>query len=192
MKYADKLNLLTVYTVAKLYGLTDVDLTPLARLGSGSACRSLDGGFVHWKMGSLPTGKDSVAVQLADADHWPQMRVLIVVVTELQKKVASSYGMSVTVRTSELYRYRITECIGRRVKEMKEAIADKDFERFATVTMQDSNQFHACCMDSYPPIKYMNDVSHKIVNLVHGYNDFKRSTKVGALLLELGSYQECI
>lgn len=167
-----------MYTLATLYGVADADLTPFARLGSGSACRSLDGGFVHWQMGELPNGEDSVAVQLADADHWPEVRVLIVVVNEHQKKTSSTLGMGVTVNTSELYKYRIEHCVPDRVNAMKTAIASKDFQSFARATMMDSNQFHACCMDSYPPIRYMNDVSHKIVDLVHFYNQHHRTTKV--------------
>lgn len=36
--------------------------------------------------------------------------------------------------------------------------------------MQDSNQFHAICLDTYPPIFYMNDISKIIINLVHVIN----------------------
>lgn len=171
--------------MAELYGIQNtVDLTALARQGSGSACRSLHGGFVQWKQGTAANGEDSVAVQLATENHWPEMRVLVVVVTDVQKKVSSSHGMATTVKTSELYKHRVTECVAKRVDEMKAAIADKDFERFAKATMIDSNQFHAVCLDSYPPIKYMNDVSHKIANLVHVYNTFKKSTKVPTLQMD--------
>ena len=39
--------------------------------------------------------------------------------------------------------------------------------------MRDSNNMHAVCLNSYPPIKYMNDTSHDIVNLVHEYNELQ-------------------
>lgn len=42
--------------------------------------------------------------------------------------------------------------------------------------LQDSNQFHAVCMDTHPPISYMTDISHKIVRMVHAVNShFKRN-----------------
>ncbi len=49
--------------------LGERELSRLARRGSGSACRSIPGGFVEWQMG---TGDgDSFAFSIAPADHWP-------------------------------------------------------------------------------------------------------------------------
>lgn len=51
-----------------------------------------------------------------------------------------------------------------------QAIKNRDFETFARITMQDSNQFHAVALDTYPPCVYMNDVSHSIASLIHTIN----------------------
>lgn len=72
---------LTAYTLARVYGV-ESDLSEVARRGSGSACRSLYGGFVEWQMGERADGKDSVARQVAPESHWPELRVLILVVSE--------------------------------------------------------------------------------------------------------------
>jgi len=69
-----------VYSLAKLYGI-EGDISTIARQGSGSACRSVYGGFVEWIAGSLPDGSDSIARQIVPANHWPEMRVLILVVS---------------------------------------------------------------------------------------------------------------
>ena len=57
-----------------------------------------------------------------------------------------------------------------------QAILKKDFESFARLTMEDSNQFHAVCLDTYPPLVYMTDISHAIVDLIHEINrDYKET-----------------
>lgn len=63
--------------------------------------------------------------------------------------------------------------------EMIEAIKKKDFDAFGQLTMKDSNQFHATCLDTYPPIFYLNQVSQRIISLVHRYNAYYGQTKVG-------------
>ena len=55
---------------------------------------------------------------------------------------------------------------------MKDAIKNKDFNKFAELTMKDSNSFHSTCLDSYPPIFYINDTSKRIINLCHLINTF--------------------
>lgn len=58
-----------VFALARLYGLElaeeGYDLTVVARQGSGSACRSLMGGFVEWTAGTRGDGLDSRAVQVS-------------------------------------------------------------------------------------------------------------------------------
>lgn len=146
------------------------DISGLARVGSGSACRSVYGGFVRWYMGSDPQGTDSIAKPIAPASHWPEMRILVLVVSDSQKKVPSTAGMKRGVQTSEFLKYRAEKIFPKRVEEMHKAIIDKNFESFAELTMKDSNNMHAACLDTYPPCVYMNDVSHSIVDLVHAYN----------------------
>jgi diphosphomevalonate decarboxylase len=56
---------------------------------------------------------------------------------------------------------------------MEAAIRDKDFPTFARLTMVDSNQFHAACLDTYPPIFYLNNISQRVITLVHALNQPK-------------------
>jgi len=147
------------------------EFSMIARQGSGSACRSLFGGFVKWNMGTKADGSDSMAVQVAPASHWPDMRVLILVCGAGPKKVPSTRGMAQTVATSDLLNYRLSHVVPKRMQLMEQAILDKDFPTFGDLTMKDSNQFHAVCLDTAPPIFYMNESSKRIVNLVHAYND---------------------
>ncbi|XP_030762784.1 diphosphomevalonate decarboxylase isoform X2 [Sitophilus oryzae] len=166
-----------VYALAALYEI-DGEISDIARLGSGSACRSVYGGWVRWQKGILSSGEDSIARPIASASHWPEMRVLVLVVNDNQKKYGSTIGMNHSVETSTLIRYRSESVIPQRIEEINKAILERNFHKFAEITMKDSNQFHAICLDTYPPCIYMNDVSHAIVNLVHHYNTYKEENKV--------------
>jgi diphosphomevalonate decarboxylase len=147
------------------------ELTTLARQGSGSACRSLYGGFVAWRAGSPDNQwKDSLAEQVADHDYWPELRALILVVSDAKKDTSSTAGMSTSVATSTLLQHRIHHVVPQRMKEIETAFLEKDFSGFGQLTMRDSNQFHAVCADTYPPIFYMNDISRMVVRIVHAYN----------------------
>lgn len=72
-----------VYTLAQVFGV-EGELSEIARQGSGSACRSMYGGFVQWIMGEEDNGKDSLAQQVAPETHWPELRVLVLVVGQFE------------------------------------------------------------------------------------------------------------
>lgn len=172
-----------VYTLAALYGIETEELSAIGRLGSGSACRSFYGGFVRWLSGGLDDGSDSLAVQVAPVSHWPEMHVLILVVSDTKKKIGSSLGMRLAVENSDLLKYRAAVCVPKRITDMEQAIADRDFPTFGRLTMQDSNQFHAICLDTYPPCVYMNDTSHSVARFIHAYNDYRQEIRVSLIAL---------
>lgn len=153
------------------------ELSLIARQGSGSACRSLFGGFVAWEMGSRADGADSLAVEVAPRAHWPDMHALICVVSDDKKGTSSTAGMQRTVETSPLLQHRIREVVPARMEAISTAIRARDFDGFARLTMADSNSFHAVALDTYPPIFYMNDVSRAIVALVTEYNRVGEETE---------------
>lgn len=161
-----------ITAIAKLFELPQdmSELSKIARKGSGSACRSLFGGFVAWEMGEEADGSDSLAVQVAPESHWPDLEALICVVSDAKKGTSSTAGMQSTIKTSTLMNERINQVVPERMEAMKKAILQKDFQSFAELTMRDSNQFHAVCLDTYPPIFYMNDTSRAIIQLIHEYN----------------------
>lgn len=154
------------------------ELSGIARQGSGSACRSMYGGFVQWIMGHQDNGKDSLAQQVEPETHWPELRILVLVASAERKHVGSTSGMQTSVQTSCLLKHRAESVVPGRMVEMIEAVRRKDFTAFAELTMKDSNQFHATCLDTYPPIFYLNSVSHQVINLVHRYNRHYGETRV--------------
>ncbi|KAI5854539.1 GHMP kinase [Tricharina praecox] len=161
-----------VRAIADLYQLPQnpTELSRIARQGSGSACRSLFGGYVSWEQGTLEDGSDSLALEVAPASHWPQMRAAILVVSAAKKGVSSTAGMQATVVTSALFPHRVKIVVPQRMKAMKRAIEKRDFEEFAALTMADSNSFHAVCLDTSPPIFYLNDVSRSCIRVVDEIN----------------------
>lgn len=161
-----------VFALAKLLNLKEdhSQLSAIARQGSGSACRSLYGGFVKWIMGKEKNGSDSIAVQLADEKHWDDLVIVIAVVSARQKETSSTSGMQDSCKTSMLIQHRAKEVVPKRVIQMEEAIEKRDFSSFARLACADSNQFHAVCLDTSPPIFYMNDTSHKIISCVEKWN----------------------
>lgn len=173
-----------VTTLSTLYNVKG-DISALARVGSGSACRSVYGGWVQWHKGSLPTGEDSIASQVIPASHWPEMCILVLVVNDVKKKCSSTSGMKRSVQTSELIHYRAEKVVPKRITQITEAIKNKNFDTFAKITMQDSNQFHSVCLDTFPPCVYMNDISHGISEMVHAYNTYKGSNMVCLFNLHL-------
>ena len=187
---------LAVFTLAQLFELEShrSELSALARRGSGSACRSLYGGFVRWFHQSRPC----IARPVAEAEHWPELRCLVAVVSNKSKSIGSTEGMRRSVETSRLLEHRVKNVVPDRVQDMQmvnslrlnegcllkclnvilQAILEKNFAKFADLTMQDSNQFHAICLDTYPPLFYMNNTSQAIIQLVHRYNELRQATKV--------------
>ncbi|AQK75763.1 diphosphomevalonate decarboxylase MVD2, peroxisomal isoform X1 [Zea mays] len=169
-----------VFTLGKLMNAKEDygELSSIARQGSGSACRSIYGGFVKWCMGEKDDGSDSIAVQLADETHWNDLVIIIAVVSSKQKETSSTSGMRDSVETSPLLQYRAQTVVPGRVLKMEEAIKNRDFESFAKLTCADSNQFHAVCLDTSPPIFYMNDTSHRIISLVEKWNHSEGTPQV--------------
>lgn len=182
-----------VYTLGTLFELQPTvdnsQLSRIARQGSGSACRSLFGGFVAWERGSKADGSDSLAFEVAPREHWPDLQALICVVSDAKKRTPSTAGMQRTVATSPLLQHRIRDVVPKRMTEISAAIRSKDFDTFASITMADSNNFHATCLDTTPPIFYMNDVSRAIVQLIEELNRASESEgrgKVAAYTYDAG------
>jgi len=125
---------------------------------------------VKWMMGEKIDGSDSIAKQIKPASYWPEMRVLILVAGAGPKKIPSTDGMRTTVATSELIQHRLKHVVPHRMELMEKAICERDFKTFGDLTMRDSNQFHATCLDTSPPIFYLNETSKRVIELVHGFN----------------------
>lgn len=133
--------------------------------------RSLHGGFVEWYKGENEDGTDSTGIQLFSETHWPELRILVLVVNDNRKETGSTVGMQRSMETSQLLNHRVLNIVEDRIRGAKQAILDKNFPMLAEIMMKDSNQLHAICLDTFPPLQYLSSVSHTIINLVHAYNN---------------------
>jgi diphosphomevalonate decarboxylase len=156
-----------------------IDPSVLARLGSGSACRSVYGGFVKWFKGENPDGSDCLAKQFVDHAHWPEMNVLCAVVKAAEKAISSTKGMQLSVQTSPMMKDRIDKIVPARMADVSEAVQAKDFERFANITMADSDDLQAVCRTTVPTIVYATDDSFTLIKIARQYNAVKGKACLG-------------
>ena len=144
-------------------------VSKIARLGSGSASRSVFGGFVEWQMESKADGSDSFAKQLEPASHWKGLRNVIAIVETGKKKVPSNEGMQKTVRTSKLFQKRLAYLPGA-LRSMKNAVASRNYPAFAEILMAESDSMHSCMLDTKPQLAYLNSHSKEIIYEVRRLN----------------------
>lgn len=127
-------------------------LSALARQGSGSASRSLWGGWVRWHMGTADDGSDSHGEPVAPQEHW-DVRVVVAMVGTEPKKVGSTTGMQDTARTCPYYD-RWVETAPADVQEGLRAVRARDLERLGRVMEWSTLKMHATMMTSEPSIRY--------------------------------------
>ncbi len=147
---------LTLATAGAL-GKDKVSTTELSRLaresGSGSASRSVLGGFVEWPGGEEDGGpaRQSHAVEIADADHWDLRDVIAVV--EIGAKTVSSLEGHRRAHTSPYLGKRL-EVLPERIERVRRAIAERDLALLGPALEEEAVDLHLIAMSSQPPIFY--------------------------------------
>ena len=145
-------------------GLSDKDLSRLARRGSGSASRSIYGGFAEWEKGN---DDETSFAHRVEADGWEnELAMVFVVINNKSKKVSSRSGMSLTRDTSRFYQYWLDN-VEPDLKEIKEAIAQKDFKRMGEVIEANGLRMHATNLGAQPPFTYLVPESYDAMRIVH-------------------------
>lgn len=139
-------------------------LSILARMGSGSACRSFWPGFVHWHAGTEENGMDSFAEPLSET--WPDLMLALVIVNQSQKPISSRDAMQQTVKTSPLYE-AWPNTVTKHLSELKQAITKQDFAHFGQVVEQQALTMHATMLASWPSIDYRLEATLAAIHLVY-------------------------
>ena len=141
---------------SQAYGLSlsEKDLSRLARRGSGSACRSIPGGFTEWQAGT--SDADSYAQSIAAPEHW-ELWDCVAIVEAAAKPTGSTEGHALAP-TSPLQAARVADT-PRRLELCRQAIMTRDFEKLAEIIELDSNMMHAVMQTSTPPLMYWSPSS---------------------------------
>ena len=171
------------------YMSSDKKLSVFARLGSGSATRSIPakGGFVVWKRGINPkncpkqsetddeTKKkiifSSYSKTLFKPEYWPEFRIVYAKVQEKEKKIKSRAGMKTSVENCPVYWDWVKYEEKVSMPGIIESVKNKDFPAFAKLAMECSNGLHAVMLYTYPKIAYLNDTSQEIMDRIIAMNE---------------------
>lgn len=148
------------------FNLPTDQLSALARMGSGSACRSLYPGFVQWKMGVREDGMDSHGYRIDS--QWTNLRLGLLTLTEKAKAVGSREGMQRTTETAHLYQSWPAQAAADLIK-LQKAIEQQDFQLLGETAEHNALAMHATMIASWPPLLYWQPESvasmHKIWSL---------------------------
>lgn len=132
--------------------LDDKALSVLARLGSGSACRSLWQGFVHWQVGTRDDGLDSHGIPIES--DWQDLRLAVVLISTQAKALSSTQGMNQTVATSPLYA-NWAKTAEADVATLRHAIDTQDFDFLGKTSEANALAMHATMLAARPAVWYV-------------------------------------
>ena len=140
------------------------ELSILARQGSGSAARSILGGYVEMKRGTCADGSDAYAVPLADETFWP-LHILVIITSDDEKEIGSTAGMELTASTSPFYRDWLTTS-RQDLEEMRASILNRDLQMLGEIAERSCLKMHALAMTAHPTLIYWNGTTVKLMRAI--------------------------
>lgn len=146
--------------------MSDTELSTFARRGSGSATRSIFGGFVEWSYGT--GSQDSVAVPLDNAD-WDVAMVVAAISTQ-HKKISSTYGMKHTAATSAFYSLW-RQASQQDLEAVRAGIVSRNIDAIGAAMEANCMKFHATMFAANPPFTYMTSKSLQVIEFVQALRD---------------------
>lgn len=145
------------------------ELSVLARRGSGSAARSIFGGFVEMAAGTRTDGADAFATPLLQAEAWP-LAVVIAITTRAAKPTSSRVGMDLSRRTSPFYRDWISSGPGD-LDAARGAVRARDFDKLGEVGEASCLAMHAVMLSTRPGLIYWNGATVECMRRVRGLRE---------------------
>lgn len=144
--------------------ISKAELSRLARVGSGSAARSITGG-----LSSLPTGKNPAARLILDPEDIPWGMVVCSVDADA-KKVPSRQGMQLSKDHSPYFNAWVIRA-RKDYKLMLEAIRSMDFTAIGRIAEENALAMHACMIATRPALIYWHDITIKLIKAVQRWRE---------------------
>ncbi|HVV17096.1 MAG TPA: diphosphomevalonate decarboxylase [Polyangia bacterium] len=149
--------------------LSPAELSELARLGSGSAARSIFGGFVEMARGQQPDGRDAVAHPVEAGTGW-DVRLVVAITAAGEKTIGSTVAMARTAATSPYYDAWVRGVEGD-LLDARAAIASRDLTALGVVAERSAMRMHASAMAADPPILYWNAATVSAIGTVRALRE---------------------
>jgi diphosphomevalonate decarboxylase len=139
-------------------------LCALARMGSGSAPRSLWGGFVRLERGDQADGSDCMARQVQPPSHW-DLRMIVVETASGPKALGSTNAMERCRETSPYYQTWV-ETSAADLEDAERALAQRDLPALGRVMEHSFLKMHAVMLAAQPPVLYWNETTIAVMHAV--------------------------
>lgn len=154
-----------VLAMSDLYSwkITKTQLSVLARIGSGSASRSLWQGFVYWNKGTKDDGMDSHAFHIKNT--WKDFCIGILMIDASPKAIPSSLAMQNTVHTSKLYNSWPHQ-VEKDILLIQQAIESHDFQLLGETAENNALSMHATMLSAKPTILYSKPETFSLMQKV--------------------------
>lgn len=145
--------------------LNNKKVSILARRGSGSACRSVLSGFVHWSKGERLDGLDSYARQVVPTDYWPELRIITVIVSTAAKNISSRDGMQISMATSPCYDAWI-EKSERNIPILIDGIHQKNLHQVGHMMQDEWRDWVQVLETSSPRLTYFTSGTYSVIEAI--------------------------
>lgn len=146
--------------------LSEKELSILARLGAGSACRSIPDGFVEWLGGE--TNETSYSVSLYPPEYWDIVDI-VAIVSKNKKEKPTTEGQKLA-KSSPFFPVRLSK-IKERIKLIKKYLKEKNFPLFGELVEQEALELHAIMLTSTPPLIYWLP---ETISIMHAVQKWRR------------------
>lgn len=151
------------------------DISNMARLGSGSACRSIENGWNLWGQNNvLPEGNQQFAVNINTMVHpiFTSIRDSVLIVKQQQKKISSSVGHQ--LMTNHPYKNGRIKQANHNTESLLDALKKGDVKRFIEIAEEEALSLHGLMLSSSPGYTLLEANS---ISIIQKIREFRKKTQ---------------